>query len=65
MWQKENHITQVVGSHVDDFLFRGTLKFLGNITGSIKQKFKISAETCCSYKYLGLKVTQNKDGIWV
>ena len=44
--------------HVDDILFFGSAKFLKEVIEPFKEKFQISREERCAFKYLGVELSQ-------
>ena len=58
-----NHLCGFVMSYVDDFLWGGTLKFEQSIIVQLKNKFTISSENNSIFKYLGIDIQQQKEGI--
>ena len=54
-WKKDAVLQGIIACHVDDFIFSGTALFMDNVVKSLKQKFKVSAQsedrlTCIVHK---------------
>ena len=49
--------------HVDDFLYGGTETFKSNIIEKVHQAFTVGTEESSGMKYLGLMVSQTRNGI--
>ena len=58
-----NHLMGVLVSHVDDFAFCGSEKFHDSVIEKLKTTFYISVHETGSFKYLGLSVNQNSNGV--
>ena len=58
-----NHLMGVLVSHVDDFAFCGSVKFHDTVIDELKTTFYISVHETGSFKYLGLSVNQDSDGV--
>ena len=52
-------------SHVDDFVYTGTVDWLHRVMGALMLKFKISAHCKGSFKYIGLNVVQTSWSVQV
>ena len=52
-------------SHVDDFIWAGTVNFQTIIIEKVKSTFSISAESSTAFKYLGIDLFQDERGIFV
>ena len=64
IWRKEDgKLNGILGMHVDDFVYAGTESFKLEVIEKIKTMFKIGDESGGSFKYVGLSISQNKDGI--
>ena len=63
IWHHKNTLIGILGSHVDDFMFCGDARFHTDVIEGVKKKFKISAEASSSFKYVGILITQNENGI--
>ena len=63
MWYEGSQLVGHLVSHGDDFVYGGTDQWQEKVIGTIKRKFKISAESEGSFKYLGLNVVQTTEGI--
>ena len=51
--------------HVDDFMFSGTEKFSDQVIIHLKTTFKISKESSSPFKYVGIDVYQNQQGLYL
>ena len=51
-------------SHVDDFIWAGTNKFVSEVIDRIKTIFSISAEDSTAFRYIGIDIFQDKTGIF-
>ena len=64
LWfDKCNNLMGVLVSHVDDFAFCGSEDFHNNVIKKLKNTFNISVHETGSFKYLGLSVDQNENGV--
>ena len=61
----EGELKGILITHVDDFLWSGSVEFFNNVINHLKQTFKISSEKSNSFKYLGTEITKTEDGIYV
>ena len=61
----EGELKGILITHVDDFLWSGSVEFFNNVIRQLKQTFKISSEKSNSFKYLGTEITKTEDGIYV
>ena len=59
---KKEEIEGIVLIHVDDLLFFGSSEFYLEVMSQFKNIFMISREDKQAFKYLGIVLTQNKDG---
>ena len=50
---------------MDDFAFCGDQQFNSKVVAGLRQRFLINTHDCGTFKYVGLDVTQNSDGIQV
>ena len=59
----DHELQGLLMSHVDDFLWAGNLVFKHSVIDRIKSIFKISSENSAVFKYVGIKIKQDDDGI--
>ena len=59
----DNELLGLLLSHVDDFLWSGSLCFITKVISPLKSTFKISSESSSCFKYIGIDLNQLKDGI--
>ena len=52
-------------AHVDDFFWAGTENFKNKVIENIKDTFKISTECSNKFKYCGIEIEQNENGIYI
>lgn len=52
-------------AHVDDFLWSGTERFKVNVIERLKKTFKISEENSSAFKYVGIEVFQDSQGVYI
>ena len=64
-WHLNDKLQGVLSLHVDDFCWAGTEWFRQKVIDHIQKRFLISKEETETFKYLGLKITQNKDEIQI
>ena len=64
-WHQNNVLQGMLSSHVDDFCWAGTEWFKENVIDIIRSKFAVSKEAIETFKYLGLMITQSRNGIQV
>ena len=57
-WHEKGELIGILVSHVDDFVYGGNSKFHQTVILKILKMFKISAQSSCIFKYLGLNVKQ-------
>ena len=55
----------IIMSHVDDFFWAGTERFMSTVIDKIRNTFKISSENSILFTYLGLMIQQCDDGIYI
>ena len=55
----------MVVTHVDDFVYCGTEQWHKLVFAKILKTFQISRIEECSFKYLGLNVIQNGEGVMI
>ena len=66
LWHDDNGmLIEIVVSHVDDFAFAGSYTFHTTVTEKFKKTFKIKQHENSSVRYVGLDISQTKDGILV
>ena len=66
LWHdQECNIIGLIVTHVDDFIYAGTEQWHYEVSGQVKQNFKISAQATGSFRYVGLNVVQMAEGIFV
>ena len=63
LWEDLGAVQGVVVVHVDDMLFFGSQKFHSRVMAKFKTMFKISREEEKSFKYLGVNMTQDNEGV--
>ena len=63
LWFDNGNLIGVLVSHVDDFAFCGSEKFQESVIKELKIAFQISVHETGSFKYLGLSVNQNSNGV--
>ncbi|VDI53393.1 Hypothetical predicted protein [Mytilus galloprovincialis] len=62
-WYNEKGLTGVLAVHVDDFLWAGSSAFEKTVVSRIRDMFKVGKESCESFKYLGLDLSQENETI--
>ena len=65
LWFDNGNLIGVLVSHVDDFAFCGSDKFHDSVIKELKIAFQVKVHETGSFKYLGLSVNQNSNGISV
>ena len=66
LWfDSDGTISGILVSHVDDFAFCGNQQFHEKVIGGLKNIFKVNTHDYGSFKYVGLEVCQNSEGIQV
>ena len=66
LWfDSDGTISGILVSHVDDFAFCGNQQFHEKVIGGLKKIFKVNTHDYGSFKYVGLEVCQNSEGIQV
>ena len=53
----------LIGCHVDDFIYGGSVLINQQVIDKIKEKFEISQEDDCMFKYVGQKMKQTHSEI--
>ena len=64
-WTENDELVGLSASHVDDFITTGSEEFLNHVTKGIRDRFRVSAESEGSFKYIGLQISQNNQCITV
>ena len=64
-WYNNGKLEGVICIHVDDFLYCGTQEFEECIITKLREEFLVGNSASGSFKYLGLNVMSNSDGITV
>ena len=64
-WRKHESLIGICACHVDDFIISGSDEFLDQTIAEIKTRFKVSSECEGMFKYIGLEIEQNNDGIQI
>ena len=66
LWHDSNgRLSGILVSHVDDFAFCGDQQFQDKVIGGLRERFLINTHDYGSFKYVGLDVSQNTEGILV
>ena len=65
LWHKEKKLVGIITTHVDDFEYAGTQEWQDNVIRKIMDMFKISKMEKGSFKYIGLRIEQNGQEIFV
>ena len=66
LWQDDNGmLIRILVSHIDDFAFAGSQNFHTTVIEEFKKTFKIKQHENSSFRYVGLGISQTKDGILV
>jgi hypothetical protein len=60
---KNDNLCGVIVTHVDDFCYGGNEQFLSNVIEKLKYKLKIGDEEEGEFKYIGVKIKDNKEDI--
>ena len=61
-WRSQNILQEIISCHVDDFCWGGTELFKKKVIDVIKEKFHISQEESSVFKYVGIHLSQQRDG---
>ena len=64
-WYNNGMLEGLICIHVDDFLYCGTKEFENQVVGKIRKEFQIGTSASGSFKYLGLNVMTNNEGVTV
>ena len=62
-WYEKDVLSGVLIMHVDDYFYGGTQTFEDLIMANVKKEFQIGHQADGVFKYIGLEVSQSKDGI--
>ena len=66
IWHTDDYgLEGLIVTHVDDFVFGGTDKWHENVIDKVTTRFKISAQSTGSFKYVGLNVVQTTEGVFI
>ena len=58
IWRSEGDLQGLTGCHADDFIYGGFVVFNQQVLDKINEKFEISREDDCMFKYVGQEVKQ-------
>ena len=61
-WRSQNILQGIISCHVDDFCWSGTELFKKKVIDVITEKFHISQEESLVFKYVGIHLSQQRDG---
>ncbi|KAK4327467.1 hypothetical protein Pmani_002131 [Petrolisthes manimaculis] len=64
-WYNEGILSGVLLMHVDDFIWGGTRAFENKVVAKIRSEFQVGQQCSGAFKYIGLQVTQDDDGITI
>ena len=64
-WYKNGGLAGILLSHVDDFIWAGTVQFKTVIIDSLCKKFRVGSMDSEGFTYIGIKVEQNQDGVFM
>jgi len=64
-WYNNGILEGLICIHVDDFLYCGTEAFEKSVVNSIRKEFQIGSSASKAFKYVGLNIMPNGDGITV
>lgn len=62
-WYLDTKLCGIFQTHVDDFLWSGTDEFKVQVIDKLCQKFKVGHSASNAFRYIGLSISQNEDGI--
>lgn len=62
-WHHDEKLSGMFILHVDDFLWAGTEDFQRMVVDKVKSAFKIGKEGEGAFRYIGLEIAHEKDGI--
>ena len=65
IWRSEGELHDLIRCHVDDFIYGGSALFNKQVIDKIKEKFEISREDDCMFKYVGQEVKQTHSEITI
>ena len=66
LWHNsDGRLSGILVSHVDDFAFCGDQHFQSKVIDGLRDRFLVNTHDVGSFKYVGLDVTQNTEGIQV
>ena len=66
MWHGESGALQgLITIHVDDFEYAGTAQWHKDVIDKLCSMFKISKQQTGSFKYVGLRIEQNREEIFI
>src|SRR5215469_13319913 len=63
-WSEKGKLIGIMCTHVDDFCFGGTEKFLKEVIGGLKMKLRIGEEELSKFRYIGVNM-QSDEGVWM
>ena len=61
-WRSQNILQRIISCHVHDFCWGETELFKKKVIDVIKEKFHISQEQSLVFKYVGIHLSQERDG---
>ena len=61
-WRSQNILQGIISCHVDDFCWGGNELFKKKVIDVIKEKFHISQEESLVFRYVGIHLSQQRDG---
>src|SRR5678816_1782725 len=64
-WKRKGKLIGIMCTHVDDFCFGGSERFLNTVIRRMKEKLEIGSEESQSFKYIGVKIHDEKSGVWL
>lgn len=62
-WYNDGELSGVFIMHVDDYFYGGTQAFENLVVANVKKEFQVGQQADGAFKYIGLEVSQNKEGI--
>ena len=65
IWRIDGELHDLIGCHVDDFIYGGFVLFNQQVIDKIKEKFEISREDDWMFKYVGQEVKQTHSEITI
>ena len=63
-WSEKGKLIGIMCTHVD-FCFGGTEKFLKEVIGGLKKKLRIGEEELSKFRYIGVNVQGDEEGVWM